>query len=51
VRTTNKTKEKDLIIKNTGAHSKTGDNLEEMKKALVDKMSMNGGKKTAIEGP
>src|SRR3989338_7463053 len=31
VGTTNKNKEKDLIIKNTGAFSKTGDNLSELK--------------------
>lgn len=52
VGTTNKNKEKELIIKNTGAHSKTGDNLERMKKALVDKMSMNSGKKgPAMDSP
>ncbi len=52
VGTTNKNKEKDLIIKNTGAHSKTGDNLERMKKELVEKMSMNSGKKrSAMDGP
>jgi DNA replication protein DnaD len=53
-RTTNKTKEKELIIKNGRDHQKTGDNLEEMKRVLVDKMSMNGGKKhlkAATEGP
>jgi DNA replication protein DnaD len=43
--TTNKNKEKDLINKNRTPYKKTGDNLEEMKKALVDKMSMNGAKR------
>lgn len=52
-RTTNKNKEKDLIIKNSGSDQKTGDNLQEMKRVLVDKMSMNGGRKhlRATEGP
>ncbi|MBX9725527.1 MAG: helix-turn-helix domain-containing protein, partial [Candidatus Obscuribacterales bacterium] len=52
--TTNKNKEKDLNKKNYARDQKTVDNLEEMKKVLVDKMSMNGRKKhinTAIEGP
>ncbi len=52
--TTNKNKEKEFIKKNYARGEKTGDNLEEMKKQLVDKMSMNGGKRhlrTAIEGP
>lgn len=52
--TTNKNKEKEFIKKNYARDQKTGDNLEEMKKALVDKMSMSGGKKhfrTATEGP
>lgn len=43
--TTNKNKEKDLNKKNYGVDEKTVDNLEEMKKVLVDKMSMNGSKK------
>jgi DNA replication protein DnaD len=43
--TTNKNKEKDLNKKNYARDQKTVDNLEEMKKGLVDKMSMNGGRK------
>ena len=43
--TTNKNKEKDLNKKNYARDQKTVDNLEEMKKVLVDKMSMNGGRK------
>src|SRR3989338_3969210 len=43
--TTNKNKEKDLNKKNYGRDQKTVDNLEKMKKLLVDKMSMNDGKK------
>jgi DNA replication protein DnaD len=52
--TTNKNKEKDLNKKNYARDQKTVDNLKEMKKVLVDKMSMNGCKKhlrTATEGP
>jgi len=43
--TTNKNKEKDLNKKNYVVDEKTVDNLEKMKKLLVDKMSMNDGKK------
>jgi len=53
-RTTNKNKEKDLNKKNYARDQKTVDNLEEMKKVLVDKMSMNSGKKhfrTATDEP
>lgn len=52
--TTNKNKEKEFIKKNYARGEKTGDNLEEMKKVLVDKMSMNGGKRylrTATDEP
>ena len=52
--TTNKNKEKDLNKKNYARDQKTVDNLEEMKKVLVDKMSMNSGKKhlrTATDEP
>jgi len=45
VGTTNKNKEKDLIIKNSRANQKTGDNLNELKSRLVEKMSMNDTKK------
>lgn len=52
-RTTNKNKEKYLIIKNGESIEKTGDNLAQMTKALAAKMSMNGGKqpRTAMEEP
>ena len=43
--TTNKNKEKDLNKKNYGSHEKTGDNLNELKAKLVEKMSMTGSKK------
>ncbi len=52
--TTNKNLKQDLNKKNYASYRKTGDNLEEMKKVLVDKMSMNGGKKhlrTATDEP
>ena len=52
--TTNKNKEKDLNKNNYARSQKTGDNLEEMKRALADKMSMNTGRKhlrTATEEP
>lgn len=49
VRTTNKTKEKDLIIKNSRSNQKTGDNLSELKSKLAEKMTMNSGKRTAID--
>lgn len=51
--TTNKNKEKYLIIKNGGSNEKTGDNLAQMTKALAAKMSMNGGRRrgTAMEEP
>lgn len=44
-RTTNKTKEKESINKNSRANQKTGDNLEAMKGLLVEKMSMNSSKR------
>lgn len=47
--TTNKTKEKEFINKNYARDQKTGDNLGELKSKLVEKMSMNGGKRTAID--
>lgn len=37
---TNKNKEKELIKKNSAFSEKTGDNLREMKSALIQKMSM-----------
>lgn len=43
--TTNKNKEKEFIKKNYGRNQKTGDNLDQMKRMLVDKMSMNSGRK------
>lgn len=47
--TTNKNKEKDLIIKNRAAYKKTGDNLKELRLKLVEKMSMNDGKRPAMD--
>lgn len=44
-RTTNKTKEKEFINKNSRANQKTGDNLESMKGMLVEKMSINSSKR------
>lgn len=41
-RTTNKNKEKELIKKNGGFYKKTGDNLNEMKALLIEKMSIPG---------
>ena len=52
--TTNKNKEKDLNKKNYARDQKTVDNLEEMKRALANKMSMNSGRKhlrTATDEP
>ncbi|RJQ34114.1 helix-turn-helix domain-containing protein [Candidatus Parcubacteria bacterium] len=46
---TNKNKEKDLNKKNYARDQKTVDNLEEMKKVLVDKMSMTGSKRKAMD--
>jgi DNA replication protein DnaD len=46
--TTNKNKEKDLNKKNYAPDKKTVDNLNELKTKLVEKMSMNGKKKSAI---
>ena len=46
--TTNKNKEKDLNKKNYVRDQKTVDNLNELKTKLVEKMSMNGKKKSAI---
>ncbi len=46
--TTNKNKEKDLNKKNYARDEKTVDNLGEMKSKLVEKMSMNGAKRTAM---
>ena len=40
--TTNKNKEKELINKNCGFYKKTGDNLNEMKAKLIEKMSIPG---------
>ena len=47
--TTNKNKEKDLNKKNYGFDKKTVDNLSEMKSRLVEKMSMTGSKRKAID--
>lgn len=47
-RTTNKNKEKDLNKKNYARDQKTVDNLGEMKSKLVEKMSMNGAKRSAM---
>lgn len=47
--TTNKNKEKDFINKNSRPNQKTGDNLSELKSKLVEKMSMNGAKRTAMD--
>lgn len=49
-RTTNKNLKQELNKKNYGAHKKTGDNLEEMKAMLAEKMSMNGVKTKIIDG-
>lgn len=53
VGTTNKTNKQKLIIKNGGSLEKTGDNLVEMKDALVARMSMNGDRRrgSAMEEP
>lgn len=47
--TTNKNKEKEFIKKNYARGEKTGDNLSELKTKLVEKMSMNGAKRTAMD--
>ena len=47
--TTNKNKEKDLNKKNYAPHEKTGDNLNEMKAKLAQKMSMNGERPRAVD--
>jgi len=47
--TTNKNKEKDLIKKNYARTEKTGDNLSELKSKLIEKMSMNGTKRAAMD--
>ncbi len=50
VGTTNKNKEKELINKNSERDQKTGDNLHELKSALVEKMSMSSSKRrTAMD--
>ena len=48
-RTTNKNKEKELIKKNYARDEKTVDNLSELKSKLIEKMSMNGTKRTAMD--
>jgi DNA replication protein DnaD len=48
-RPTNKNKEKDLIKKNYARTEKTGDNFCELKSQLIEKMSMNGAKRTAMD--
>ena len=48
--TTNKNKEKELINKNCGFYKKTGDNLNEMKTMLAEKMSLTGPKIKIIDG-
>ncbi len=48
-RTTNKNLKQDLNKKNYGSHEKTGDNLSELKSKLIEKMSMNGAKRTAMD--
>ncbi len=47
--TTNKNKEKDLIKKNYARGEKTGDNLNELKSKLIEKMSMTSPKRTAMD--
>ena len=47
--TTNKNKEKDLKKKNYGFDKKTVDNLSELKSKLVEKMSMTGSKRKAMD--
>ena len=47
--TTNKNKEKDLNKKNYARDQKTVDNLAELKSKLVEKMSMSGAKRTAMD--
>jgi DNA replication protein DnaD len=47
--TTNKNKEKDLNKKNYGFDKKTVDNLSELKSKLVEKMSMTGSRRKAID--
>jgi len=47
--TTNKNKEKYLNKKNYARDEKTVDNLSELKSQLIEKMSMHGAKRTAME--
>ena len=47
VGTTNKNKEKELIIKNGEGRGQAVDNIEALKSELVDKMTMNGSKRKA----
>jgi len=47
--TTNKNKEKDLIKKNYARTEKTVDNLSELKSKLIEKMSMHGAKRMAMD--
>lgn len=47
--TTNKNKEKEFINKNYARDQKAGDNLSALKTKLVEKMSMNGAKRTAMD--
>jgi len=48
--TTNKNLKQKLINKNYARDEKTGDNLNEMKAMLAEKMSMNGVKTKVIDG-
>ena len=47
--TTNKNLKQKLINKNYARDEKTGDNLSELKSKLIEKMSMNGAKRTAMD--
>lgn len=49
VGTTNKTNKQELINKNAEEYNKTGDSLRELKSKLVEKMSMNNKKRTAMD--
>jgi DNA replication protein DnaD len=49
VGSTNKNKEKEFIKKNYARDEKTVDNLGELKSKLIEKMSMHGAKRTAME--
>ncbi len=46
---TNKNLKQDLNKKNYGSYEKTGDNLNELKAKLVEKMSMNGKRRSAMD--